>query len=137
MAPLLKWRPEYSVHQAELDRHHIRLFEIFNTVYENVMKSYEVDMDSVLPIIDELYQFTSYHFSVEERHMMKLGARGLDSHIAKHREFTQTIETLKANYHGNNLEVSQELIILLGHWLLSHVLTEDMKYAVQFADPTT
>jgi hemerythrin-like metal-binding protein len=127
MTPLLSWKTEYSVNKAELDSHHIKLFEILNTAYENVMNSLEVDC--VLPIIDELSQHTSYHFSEEEQHMREKGFHEIDAHIAKHREFTNTIETLKSNYHGNNLEVAKELIILLGNWLLSHVLTEDSKYS--------
>jgi len=132
MAPLLSWRPDYSVNKAELDSHHIKLFDILNKVYENVMNSLEVDC--VLPVIDELSQYTSYHFSEEEQHMREKGVQEIDVHIAKHREFTNTIETLKTNYHGNNLEVAGELIILLGNWLLSHVLTEDKKYAEFSAD---
>jgi hemerythrin len=124
---LLSWKPEYSVNEAELDSHHIKLFDILNTAYENVMNSLEVDC--VLPIIDELSQYMKYHFSEEEQHMREKGVHEIDAHIAKHQEFTQTIETLKTHYHGNNLEVTQELIILLGNWLLRHVLTEDRKYS--------
>jgi len=36
---------------------------------------------------------------------------------------------LKAHYHGNDLEVSQELIIVLGEWLLRHVLRDDREYS--------
>ena len=127
MTPLLNWKPEYSVNEADLDSHHIKLFDILNNVYTNVMTSLEVDC--VVQIIDELSQYTTYHFSEEEQHMREKGVSEVDSHIAKHREFTQTIETLKASYHGNNLEVTQELIILLGNWLLGHVLKEDRKYS--------
>jgi len=127
LAPLLSWKPDYSVNEAELDGHHIKLFDILNKAYENVM--YSVEMDSVLPIIEELSQYTRYHLAEEEHYMREKEIHDIDAHIAKHREFTQTIETLKTNYHGNNLEVTKELIILLGNWLLNHVLTEDRKYS--------
>lgn len=127
MAQLLSWKSDYSVNEAELDSHHQKLFTILNKVYENVMNSTEVDC--VLPIIDELSQHTRYHFSEEEQHMREKGVHEIEAHIAKHREFTHTIETLKTQYNGNNLEVARELIILLGNWLLSHVLTEDKKYS--------
>jgi hemerythrin len=124
---LLSWKPEYSVNEAELDSHHIKLFDILNKVYENVMNSLEVDC--VLPNLNELSAYTSYHLSAEEQHMREKGFPNIDEHIAEHRDFTHKIETLKTHYHGNNLEVSQELIILLGNWLLRHVLTEDKKYS--------
>ena len=127
MSPLLSWKPAYSVNDAELDSHHIKLFDMLNKIYENVMNTIEVDC--VLPIIDELSQYTEFHFSIEEQYMRDKNFQEVAVHIAKHREFTQTIETMKTNYHGNNLEVTHELIILLGNWLLNHVLTEDMKYS--------
>jgi hemerythrin-like metal-binding protein len=126
---LLSWKPEYSVNEAELDKHHIKLFEILNTVYENVMNSTEVDC--VLPNLNELSECTTSHFTAEEQHMREKEFHEIDAHITKHREFTHTIETLKTHCNGNNLEVAKELIILLGDWLLSHVLTEDKKYSLE------
>lgn len=125
---LFTWKPEYSVHDAELDRHHQKLFAILNSVYENVMNSLEVD--SIIPKIDELSLYTTYHFSAEEQHMLEIGFPELDEHIAKHREFTHSIEALRASYHNNDLEVSRDLIIVLGEWLLHHVIKEDHKYSV-------
>ena len=124
---LFSWKPEYSVNEALLDRHHQQLFTVLNSVYENVMNSAE--LDSILPQIDELSKYTDYHFSTEEQYMRERGFPEIDDHIAKHREFTQTIAALRASYHNNDLEVARELIIVLGEWLLRHVLKEDMKYA--------
>jgi hemerythrin-like metal-binding protein len=125
--PLMSWKPEYSVNNAELDNHHIKLFDILNTVYENIMNSLEVD--SILPIIEELSQYTKYHFSIEEQNMREKEFHEIDGHIAKHLEFSYNIEMLKTHYHGNNLEVARELIIILGDWLLRHVLTEDREHS--------
>lgn len=125
--PLLNWKPEYSVNDIELDKHHQNLFSLLNTVYENVMNS--PILDSILPIIDELSENTRCHFSAEEEYMREKGYIETDEHITKHREFTHTINKMKSQYHGNNLEVTQELIVLLGEWLLHHVLKDDMKYS--------
>jgi hemerythrin len=124
---LFTWKPEYSVHEAELDQHHQKLFAILNSVYENVMNSTEVD--HIIPKIDELSAYTNYHFSAEEEHMLETGFPELGEHVAKHREFTHSIETLRASYHNNDLEVSRDLIVVLGEWLLHHVIKEDHKYS--------
>ena len=124
--PLLHWKPEYSVNEAELDSHHQKLFYLLNSAYENVMSSLEVE--SVLPLINELSEYTESHFSKEEQYMREKGFQEIDTHIAEHREFTHRIESLKTSYHGDNLEVTKELIIVLGEWLLHHVLKEDKKY---------
>jgi hemerythrin len=125
--PLLCWEPEYSINEEVLDNHHRELFDLLNTVYENVMNSLEVDC--VLPIIDRLSEYTGYHFAVEEQYMREKGFQGIEEHIAKHKEFTHTIETLKTRYHDNDLDVTRELIIVLGEWLLHHVIRDDMMYS--------
>ncbi|MBK5277047.1 MAG: hemerythrin family protein [Desulfuromonadales bacterium] len=125
--PLISWKPEYTVNNEELDSHHQQLFDLLNMVYDHVMNSLEVDF--VLPMIEKLSDFMIYHFSAEENRMRENRIPEIDAHIAKHREFTNTIEILKTHYNGNNLEIAQELIILLGNWLLSHVLLEDKKYS--------
>lgn len=124
---LFAWKPEYSVHVAELDSDHQKLFSILNSVYENIMNSREVEC--VLPKIGELSAYINCHFSKEEQYMREKEYPGIEDHIAKHREFTRSIEELRIGYHNNDLEVSKELIIVLGEWLLRHVLKEDRKYA--------
>ena len=124
--PLFTWKPEYSVNEAELDRHHQKLFQIINTVYKNVMTSPKVD--SILPMIDELSAYTEYHFAAEELYLRERGFLDIEDHIASHRELTLKIEALRMSYNDNDLDVSGELIVLLGEWLLRHVLKEDMKY---------
>jgi len=124
--PLLIWRPEYSVNEAELDRHHQEMFQILNSVYDNVMNSPELSF--ILPSIDKLTAIAGRHLSAEERHLRAMHVPDIDDHIAKHREFTQTIERIRTGYNDNNLEASRELIIVLGDWLIRHVLKEDMKY---------
>ena len=124
---LFKWHTTYSVDNEELDNHHKRLFNILNRLYENCMGT---ELTHTLdPIVEELVSYSNDHFAAEEQHMRENMFHDIVAHIAKHREFTSKLETLKAQCHGNSLDVAQELIILLGNWLLRHVLTEDMKYS--------
>lgn len=125
--PLITWKPEYSVNDAELDSHHQKLFRIINTVYKNVMTSQKVE--SILPMLDELSAYTRYHFSAEEQYLRERGFPDIEDHLAKHREFTLQIEVLRTNYNDNDLDVSGDLIVFLGEWLLNHVLKEDRKYS--------
>ncbi len=124
---LFVWKPEYSVNEAELDNHHQQLFTVLNSVYENVMNSPE--LDSVLPKIDQLSEYTKCHFSTEEQYMRDTMYPGISEHMEKHTEFTNSIEALRRSYHNNDLEISKDLIIMLGEWLLRHVLKEDRKYS--------
>jgi hemerythrin len=127
MAPLLRWIPGYSVNNEELDSHHQKMFRILNAVYDNVMNTQE--LDCVLPIIDELSKLTSSHISAEEQIMRDMGYQEIEAHIATHRDFMRKIDALRTSYQGNNLQVTQELITMLGNWLLRHIINEDWKYS--------
>lgn len=125
--PLLKWRPEYTVNAAELDCHHKKLFDTLNSAYENIMNSDEIL--SIISVIDDLSEYMKYHFAAEEKHMAEKGYQDIDAHISEHRLFAANIEKLKSDHLDNNLEATKELIIVLGNWVLHHILMEDKKYS--------
>ena len=133
--PLLNWKPEYSVNKEELDRHHQEMFHILNSVYDNLMDSSEPTY--LLPSIDRLSGIAKYHLSLEEQCLKEMCAPDIEDHIAKHREFTESIEMIRNDYDDNYLEASKELIILLGEWLFNHVLKEDRKYTLMMDTPGT
>lgn len=125
--PLFNWKNEYSVNVEELDIHHQQLFNIVNAIYDNCMKVGSVVC--IGPMVDELLAFSDYHFEAEEQYMKEKGFRGIDNHISKHRAFADRIAALQLTENGNELDISKELIVYLGNWLLRHVLDEDKRYA--------
>jgi hemerythrin-like metal-binding protein len=131
--PLFVWKDNYSVEIKQLDDHHKNLFRIFNVLYENTVHSTEVE--NVLPIICELQEYTKYHFLTEEQHMQDIDFPGTDEHIARHRDFAHQITGLNSRSR-DELEMTKELIVVLGNWLLHHVLEEDHKYLKWQKDKT-
>jgi len=124
--PLLQWKPEYTVHERELDIHHKQLFELLNAAYESVMNSSEADC--IKAVVNDLSESLKCHFAAEEQLLEGRGYQDVDAHIAEHRLFAHTIETLRTNRHDSNLEAAKELIVVLGNWVLRHILVEDRKY---------
>lgn len=124
--PLFKWKDDYSVAVAELDEHHRELFGIVNQIYACCMNP--GNLDQVSSKLDELAAYADYHFSAEEQHMKDIGFNGLEDHQAKHRIFRSKVETMRFSGAVDKLDVTRELIVYLGNWLLHHVLEEDKKY---------
>lgn len=125
--PLLRWKDEYSVHVEELDNHHKKLIAIINDLYHDCL---QVDNHTCVGLkLDELVAYAAYHFEAEEAYMRQLQYFEVDDHIEKHRGFTYKITELQQLPMANHMELTQELIIYLGKWLLQHVLEEDRKYA--------
>jgi hemerythrin len=126
---LFKWHTTYSVDNEELDNHHKRLFNILNRLYENCMGT---ELTNTLdPIVEELVSYSNDHFSAEEQHMRDIGYKDIDKQISEHRSFTQRALQLKRVVDKDDLELTKELIVFLGSWILKHVMEEDKKYSIK------
>jgi hemerythrin len=125
--PLFAWKDSYSVNVESLDEHHKKLFDIFNHLYESTL--HPGNVDSALPIIDDLLEYSGTHFRAEEIYMQEQNYPEIAEHVSKHVDFTKRIKELHSQYRNNDLDVTMELIVVLGNWLLRHVLEEDRKYS--------
>lgn len=126
--PLLRWKDEYSVNVEELDNHHKQLINILNALYDECL---QVDNDNCVgPKLDELLEFADYHFKAEEQHMRDVQYFEIDDHIEKHNGFTYKITEMKQIPREDQLELTKDVIVYIGKWLLHHVLEEDRKYAL-------
>jgi len=121
--PLRYWKHEYSTDDKELDNSRKKLFYLLNSVYDNVISSWE--LKATLPLIDQLFANTEVHFSSEEQYMREHGIADIDDQISKHKVFSDTIATLKINYMNNELNVAKLQIIFLIEWFVLHVLKDD------------
>ena len=122
---LISWDDCYSVGNEELDNQHINLFNIINTLYEMCFKYEHVYLFN--SVIDELANYTDYHFSIEEQCMEDIGYIDIDKHILKHSYFIKYILKLKQMNIESVSESTKLLIANLGNWLLHHVIEEDKK----------
>ena len=126
--PLLTWNDDYSVDNEELDSHHKMLISILNHLYNECLK---VDSENCVgPRLEELLAYTDYHFKAEEQYMRQIEYFEIDDHIEMHNSFIFKLEELQRIQHPSQMELTRELIIFIGKWLLHHVLEEDKKYAV-------
>lgn len=124
--PLFSWKEEYSVHVEELDHHHKKFIAILNELYDNCFERNKELM--VGTKIDELIAYTKYHFAAEENFMKYVGYGGIEAHLRKHEKLTRKLQELKQLSNGNQLELTKELIVCLGKWILQHILEEDKQY---------
>ena len=125
---LFAWYKKYSVNNEELDNHHKNLFDIFNSLFDNCTKAENVNC--VAPIIVELIKYSNYHFSAEEKYMADIGYKGIDAHKQLHRYFTEKVIEMQQVENKNDYDLTKEIIVFLGNWLLQHVIVEDKKYAL-------
>ena len=124
---ICEWNSDYSVGIAELDAHHRQLFEILNELF--TLMGEGADDRSIIHVINELIDYTHYHFDEEEKIMAKMNFPDLESHKELHK---QLIQALKGFYDeaqgGMAIFVAIKLADIGLSWLKNHILTVDHQY---------
>jgi hemerythrin len=119
------WGQVLSIEVDEIDADHRKLIEIFNMLNRAVTEGESPDY--LAAILEELVNFTAWHFSHEERLMLKHGYADLEDHRQEHRELIKSAKALQERIQAADNTIADEDIEYLEHWVTAHILTDDMK----------
>lgn len=120
----IQWEPKYSVNVEELDVQHRSLFDILNHVVDN----YESATNDLLPVIDDLVKYLSYHFHQELMVMKNASYPNFFSHSQEHQKFTEQILEFIKSYKTGNTKLTSEMLSFLSSWIRDHTLKVDKQY---------
>ncbi len=121
----LVWDYILSVGIDEIDDDHRRLVDLFNILNHSVTEGDAPDY--LEAVLEELISCTVWHFSHEERLMLKYGYQGIAEHKMEHQELIKSAKELQQKVLQADNLVADEDIEFLEHWLTEHILTADMK----------
>jgi hemerythrin-like metal-binding protein len=121
----LVWDYVLSVGIDEIDDDHRRLVDLFNMLNHSVADGDGIDYLAAL--LEELINCTAWHFSHEERLMLKYGYDGYTEHKAEHQELIKSVKQLQQKILGAGKLDSTGDLEFLEHWLTGHILSDDMK----------
>ena len=120
-----EWNKILSVGNKEVDGHHQHLIIMLNQLYEQI-NSGNIAI-SPEKMVDELTDYATYHFAIEERLMRAYKYPHMDSHVKEHQIFIKKIiEYQKTLVRGQNV-LFLDLVIFLKDWLFNHITTNDIK----------
>ena len=122
-----RWSSDFSVDVAELDDDHQMLFELLNHLRATI----ESGESSALPwIIDDLLQYTIYHFQHEEEMMESCHYPYLENHKLVHRMLeTRLRDFVKNPEYTENMQAATWLIGFFESWLKDHIAGMDKNYS--------
>ena len=124
---MLVWKDDYAVGVELIDEQHKQLFVIGNKIYD-LLENYLLDdkYDKIVLIIEELKEYTKYHFQSEEQYMMQVKYSKLFSHKVEHDDFIAKIEETDFNAIDNNQEeFIRDLLLFVFNWISEHILQND------------
>jgi hemerythrin len=124
---MYEMKPEYYTGIDFIDKEHARLFAIADEAYELLKDQFIVDKyDYIMELINELKEYTRYHFKHEEEYMNSIGYKRILSQKVAHDDFIEKIyEYDSERVDKNPKETLLELLDFLVTWLVEHISKAD------------
>ncbi|HOP18022.1 MAG: hemerythrin family protein [Gammaproteobacteria bacterium] len=126
------WGQVLSVEVDEIDEDHRKLVAIFN-ILNHAMEE-NASPDYLAAVLEELINCTVWHFSHEERLMLKYGYPEMPAHKAVHQQLISGAKALQAKIVQADNRIVDEDIEYLERWLTEHILTDDMRLGAFLSD---
>lgn len=130
---MFKWKDEFATGNKKVDQQHQKLFEIGNRAYELLRNDLYLDKyDRIVTIINELKDYTVYHFQSEEDYMLKIKYKGFFAHKMEHDNFIKKINNIDYDRidEGQN-DYILEILSFIADWISEHILVKDKQHSQQ------
>ncbi len=127
---MIFWKDEYSVGIPEIDKQHKKLFEIGERIYYTASVDDGYDhYDEIRKFLDELADYTDFHFKYEEDLLSRYHYPELESQEIQHVFFVKKLKKLIAkDLEKGQYETILEIVGFVADWIGGHILKSDFAY---------
>ena len=125
-AVALEWSPRLMVGEASIDTQHQQLVTLFNNL--NAALHDPAQKNSLAKVLNELLDYTQYHFAHEAELMRNSAYPDEKAHLAQH----DALVAKAVNYQNRFMSgeaVGAELVNFVRDWLTGHILKTDKALA--------
>ncbi|NTW99452.1 MAG: hemerythrin family protein [Geobacteraceae bacterium] len=121
------WNDAFDLGIKEFDEHHKHLVALINLTYDIFTQG--TTHDGIVKVLDELVDYTKYHFAAEEHWMAVNKYPNLSQHSDEHESFCQTVSAFQSDFFKRKTNLSLEVLQFLNDWLTAHILKSDADYS--------
>ncbi|MCY6371870.1 bacteriohemerythrin [Clostridium ganghwense] len=127
---MLKWKQQYSCNIVEIDKQHKTLFELGQKLYDIISLKDDFDhYDELMNALEEMKNYTIYHFNYEEKVMEQYNYPELEKQKKEHKAFIDKIIAMKKkDIDEDQYKVCMEMLMFIADWIEKHILKSDMNY---------
>ena len=126
-ADFVAWRDDLSVGLDIIDTEHKKLLGLINNLL--AANQCQTGPEFERQALEELMQYTEYHFKREEELMVAAGYRDYDGHKAQHDQMRGQVKLYLGRYEEKGREILPEVASHLKLWLFQHIAVTDKKLA--------
>ncbi|HIP53212.1 MAG TPA: bacteriohemerythrin [Chromatiales bacterium] len=121
------WKDDYSVGIESIDNDHKKLLNLINKLQTAI--HYHTGELFERQALDELVNYTKYHFSREEELMQKYGYPELEEHRAEHAKMIAKVGGFVEQYEQKQHGALEDVAEFLKNWLVNHINGTDKRYS--------
>jgi len=121
----LQWNDSLSIGVDSIDSQHKELIRIVNELI-TCIDSGNIESNAI-KIMHELKEYTVLHFVDEEKYMNSIKYNKINEHRAAHNQLKHSVSFFQSSLYHHECFDKEKSITFIKHWLLDHVLGEDMK----------
>ncbi len=123
----LEWNDSYSVGIESIDNDHKKLIHLINNLQTAV--DYKTDKQFEKQTLDEVIDYTKYHFGREEKLMEEHNYPDFEPHKGKHEEMIAKVTEFVQAYENDESRAIESLLSYLKSWLINHISGTDQEYS--------
>lgn len=128
----VKWKEEYSVGITHIDQDHKKLINLLNQF--RVAYDHHMSEKFEREALEELINYTRYHFKREEKLMQEHDYPDFVAHQAKHQEMIEQVNSFVELYDNKGHDALKDVSEYLTVWLIKHINGTDKEYSQYLND---
>lgn len=120
----IEWDSRFLLGFKDIDQHHQHLVGLLSRSYDEFVSG----APNLGPTLEELLDYTKYHFKSEELWMLDGFYPAIIEHKNAHSFFLLKVTQMREAYHSGSECLSLEMLQFLGAWITNHILKTDAEF---------
>ncbi|SFC16570.1 hemerythrin [Clostridium uliginosum] len=124
---MYEMKEEYKTGIEFIDEQHKMLFDIADRTYMLLKNEYTLDKyDKVVALIEELQDYTAFHFKAEEAYMESINYKKMFTQKIEHEAFIKKLNDVDLkSIDENQDDYIISILQFLNDWLTEHIFKND------------
>lgn len=124
---MIRWSDDFKIGIEVIDEQHKTLFNIAENLHELLMLPHHTDRyDEIITLVNELKEYTKFHFNEEEKIMLTVSYNKLFSHKVMHNDFIEKMDSIDIyKVEENQTKYLLELVDYITIWITEHIMKTD------------
>jgi len=122
----IEWSDSYTVGIDSIDNDHKKLLGMINQL--QTAAHYQTDDGMIENILNDLIDYTKYHFTREEGLMQQCEYPDLEEHKKQHAAMITKVTQFIDDYRNNGTRTPDDVAQYLKTWLINHINGTDQEY---------